>query len=192
MLLTIRKREKTYHADLLDGRVHKVRGSLGTRDHSAALRIKHRLEVALSEGSKSEVWAELRTMLPRSTYNRFAGFVGVKDRAKPTWNDLRDAYKVRTDQRVELWNSNPEKHIRGSLSPNTAKRYEQTIRQFEASPSPNAASRCWKTSRSPSSRTSRFGALNASRSARNLGEALASSSMWRSFTACSSTPPRPR
>jgi len=55
----------------------------------------------------------------------------VKERQKPTWNDLRQAYRVRNDQRVELWKANPERYIKGSLSPETAKRYDQSLREFD-------------------------------------------------------------
>jgi len=49
-VLTIRKRGETFHADLVIGGVHAVRGSLGTRNREAALRRIHLLDIALSEG----------------------------------------------------------------------------------------------------------------------------------------------
>ena len=51
-MLTVRKRGKTFHADLMKGKVHVVRGSLGTRNQDASRRLIHKLETALSEGSR--------------------------------------------------------------------------------------------------------------------------------------------
>jgi hypothetical protein len=63
-MLTVRKRGKTWHTDLLVSRIHVVRGSLGTRNQDAAHRLKHKLETALAEGPRSETWHELRALLP--------------------------------------------------------------------------------------------------------------------------------
>ncbi len=90
-MLTVHKRGKR-HADLLIGRIHAVRGSLGTRNEDAARRFKHKLEIALAEGCASSLWHELRTLLPRETFARFAVFVGVKEQPLPTWSDLRKVF----------------------------------------------------------------------------------------------------
>lgn len=120
-MLTVNKRGKTWHADLLVGRVHAVRGSLGTRNEDAARRLKHKLEIALSEGSSSLLWHELRTLLPRDTFARFADFAGVKEQPLPTWSDLRELFTVFASQRVQL----------GKLADSTVERYEHTFAEFE-------------------------------------------------------------
>jgi integrase len=119
-MLTIRKRGSSFHADLLT-RESRVRGSLGTRNQDAARRLIHRLETALSEGAASTLWFELRTLLPRLTFVRFAEVVGFKDRALPTWENLRDSFVAHLQQRIKI----------DRLSPSTAQRYKGTMREFE-------------------------------------------------------------
>ena len=120
-MLAIQKRRKTWHADLLVGRIHAVRGSLGTRNEDAARRLEHKLEIALAEGSTSLLWPELRTLLPRKTFVRFADFAGVKEKPLPTWSDLRKLFTVFAQQRVKL----------GKLAESTVERYEHTFTEFE-------------------------------------------------------------
>lgn len=116
-----RRRGKTFHADLLVGRAHVVRGSLGTRNQDAARRLLHRLETALAEGPRSEVWLELRRLLPREIFDRFAEFAGVKEQPLPMWADLRKLFSVFTAQRVKV----------GKFAESTVERYEHTFREFE-------------------------------------------------------------
>lgn len=120
-MLTPRRRGKTFHADLLVSGAHVVRGSLGTRNQDAARRLVHRLETALAEGPRSEVWLELRTLLPRETFDRFAEFAGVKEQPLPMWADLRTLFSVFAAQRVKI----------GKLAESTVERYEHTFREFE-------------------------------------------------------------
>jgi hypothetical protein len=55
-VLTIRKREfERYHLDFSLGRVHVVRGSLGTRDKGAAHRYLQRIEIALADRSSAGI-----------------------------------------------------------------------------------------------------------------------------------------
>jgi integrase len=119
-MLTIRKRGKNFHADLLfdDAR---VRGSLGTRNQDAARRLVHRLETALSEGPGSALWLELSTRLPRSTFVRFADLVGFKERQLPTWSALRAGFGTHMDQQTK----------KGKLRQSTVERYETTLREFD-------------------------------------------------------------
>src|SRR5216684_3638683 len=100
-MLTVRKRGSGFYADLFMGK-SRVRGSLGTRNQDAARRLIHRLETALSEGATSTLWFELRKLLPRSTFVRFADFVGFKDRALPTWEDLRESFSTHLQQRITI------------------------------------------------------------------------------------------
>jgi len=120
-MLTIRKRGKSFHADFLSNTA-RLRGSLGTRNQDAARRLAHRLETALSEGADSNLWQELKQILPPSTYARFADVVGVKEKQLPTWNDLRQLFMAHLKQKITI-----EK-----LSQATADRYQVTIREFES------------------------------------------------------------
>jgi integrase len=120
-MLTVRKRGKSFHADMLIGDI-RIRGSLGTHNQDAARRLTHRLETALSEGSTSSLWPELSTLLPRLTYARFAGHVGAKDHPVPTWNDLRVAFTTHVEQRKNI----------GKLQGSTEERYKVTVREFES------------------------------------------------------------
>jgi integrase len=120
-MLTIRKRGKSFHVDFLSNTA-RLRGSLGTRNQDAARRLAHRIETALSEGAESNLWQELKQILPPPTYARFADVVGVKEKRLPTWNDLRQSFMAHLKQKITI-----EK-----LSQATADRYEVTIREFES------------------------------------------------------------
>jgi Phage integrase SAM-like domain len=119
-MLAIQKRGRTWHADLLVGRIHAVRGSLGTRNEDAAASIIN-WKSRWAEGSTSLLWHELRTLLPRKTFVRFANFAGVKEKPLPTWSDLRKLFTVFAQQRVKL----------GKLADSTVERYEHTFTEFE-------------------------------------------------------------
>ena len=119
-MISIRKRSETYHADSR-GRYHSARGSLGTRNKDAALRLAHLLEIALLEGPNSSHWSELSKLLPRRTFRRFASLVGATETQLPTWKDLLETFKAHMAQRVTL----------GNLSQNTVDRYSHTLKEFE-------------------------------------------------------------
>jgi site-specific recombinase XerD len=121
-MLSLRKRGKTFHADLMHGAVHAARGSLGTRNQDAARRYLHKIETALSEGGASPLWIELRSLLPEETFSRFARVAGVKEGRFPSWEDLRNAFRVFAQQRVKL----------GRLAPSTVRRYEHALSEFDA------------------------------------------------------------
>src|SRR5215469_14806739 len=120
-MLSVRKRGKTFHVDLQVGRLHAVRGSLGTRNQDAARRTAHKLETALAEGPQSQLWQEIRSLLPRDTFDRFAAFAGVKELPLPTWDDLRKLFNLFAEQRVKI----------GKLADSTVGRYEHTFDEFE-------------------------------------------------------------
>jgi integrase len=119
-MLSIRRRGKSFHVDFLTGDV-RLRGSLGTRNQDAARRLVHRLETALSEGADSNLWPELKQVLPPSTFTRLADVVGVKEKRLPTWAELCDKFKGYLKQRIAI-----EK-----LSQATEIRYAASIREFE-------------------------------------------------------------
>jgi hypothetical protein len=120
-MISIRKRGKGFHADLMKGKVHVVRGSLGTRNQDAARRIVHMLETAIAEGPLSSLWPGLGGILPYETFGRFAEYAGVKERQIPTWGQLQDSFKIDMEQRVKL----------GTLRQSTFERYQHTLREFE-------------------------------------------------------------
>jgi integrase len=121
-MLILRKRGRTFHADLSRVDDFRIRGSLGTKDRGAALRLAGRLETALSEGASSELWPELKRLLPSSTFVRFANLVGVKERRIPSWSDLHEAFKTHLAQRVKI----------GKLQKSTEERYKVSIREFDS------------------------------------------------------------
>ena len=120
-MISVRKRGKTFHVDFLKDRSHVVRGSLGTRNGDAARRIVHKLENALAEGPNSDVWVELRSLIPIITYERFASYAGVKTTEPPTWAQLQDSFNLFLEQREKI------NRIRQS----TIDRYLHTVREFE-------------------------------------------------------------
>lgn len=146
-MLTVRRRGKAFHADLLVGRKHAARGSLGTRNQDVALRLKHKLETALAEGSASLLWHELRSLLPERTFRRFAAFAGVKDQPLPMWSDLRKLFTVFAEQRIKL----------GKLAESTVERYDHTFQEFDLS-CPSKKSTYYGTSASHWWRSSKSGA----------------------------------
>lgn len=120
-MLRMRKRGQHFHLDLVRGRVHVVRGSLGTGNRDAALRLVHRLEIALSEGPRSPLWPELRNIMPPPTFTRFANLCGVKEKLIPTWEEFRGMVERDMDLRVKL----------NELEPKTVCNYGRTLRMFD-------------------------------------------------------------
>ena len=98
----------------------RLRGSLGSASKEPAARIKSRLENAMIEGPASQTWRDLRTVLPKATYARFAAYSGVKAGTAPTWLDLETAFYKHLKQRVTS----------GQLSPRTEERYGAIVEKF--------------------------------------------------------------
>ena len=98
-----------------------MRATLATHSRDAALRLIHRLETALSEGPRSELWPELSLSLRPGTYLKFAKIVGVKETMLYTWDDLCRSFKEKMALRVKI----------KTLSPSTRDRYEAVMREFE-------------------------------------------------------------
>jgi len=101
-MLTKRKRGKTYHADLLVGRIHKVRGPLGTRNEDAANALIRRIDLALAQGPSSDLWGDLYRVLPAATYLRFAKHAGVKEKPLTTWIELRERFEGDLEDRLTI------------------------------------------------------------------------------------------
>lgn len=119
-MLISRKRGRFYH---LDGQIaeFRLRGSLGTKNQEFARQLVHRIEKAMGDGADSKTWAEVRTLLPSPTYSRLAEVIGVRERAEPTWSDLRQLFRTCLDQRTTI----------GKIQTSTSVRYEATLREFE-------------------------------------------------------------
>ena len=76
-MITVRKAGNAYRGDTwIDN--SRVRLSLGTRNEDAAQRLASRIEKALAEGGKSQIWEELKPVLPEYTFNRLVGSVGYQ------------------------------------------------------------------------------------------------------------------
>jgi integrase len=106
----------------------RVRLSLGTRNQDAAYRLASRIEKALADGSSSEIWEELRAVLPEFTFKKLADSIGYvppqkkEDIPKPTWSNLRGSFEAYMQKRTAL----------NRLRESTRERYLQTLKQFEA------------------------------------------------------------
>lgn len=64
-MLTIHKRGKAWHADLLVGRIHAVRGALGTRNEDAARRLKHNWKLLWPRAQPPRCGMNLEHSFPR-------------------------------------------------------------------------------------------------------------------------------
>jgi integrase len=120
-MITLRKRGKTFHLDLLISGEHVVRGSLGTKDRDNALRLSHRIDIALAEGPRSPVWFELRPVLPSPTFTRLANYAGVEGKLVLTWKESRSLFESHQDLQVGL----------DRLDPKTVDNYRNTLNAFE-------------------------------------------------------------
>jgi integrase len=113
----------------LDGWLGKerIRLALRTERRADALRIVHKIETALAEGSSSVLWEELRDRLPRITFKKLAAYVGWKESEKhpqiprPTWAQLRAAYISELEKEI----------AKGNLKESTRDRYLQTLKNFD-------------------------------------------------------------
>ena len=120
-MIALRKRGNAFHMDLLIGRLHAVRGSLGTRSHGAALRLVHRIEIAMAEGPRSPVWAELRPVIPDPTFARLANYAGVEGKLVLTWREFRDLFESHKKLLVRL----------DKLASTTLENYQYTLNALE-------------------------------------------------------------
>src|SRR5258705_8737095 len=101
----------------------RVRLSLGTRRAEHAHLLVSRIDRALSEGSQSSLWQQLRAVLPAQTFLILASFVGWAEphrRHEPVWAELSTAFECWMGQRMAL----------NRLRSSTAERYRHLLREF--------------------------------------------------------------
>ncbi len=117
-MLHARKRGRVYH---LEGRIagERIRLSLGTAHHDAALVLSNKIERALAAGKESPLWPELAAVLPTATFAKLAVLVGYEEKPqqRPTWELLKAAFTVHAEQQI----------ARGRLRQSTWERYRQAL-----------------------------------------------------------------
>jgi integrase len=134
MTLRVRKRGAVYQ---LEGRAcdrgprgngerERVRISLGTASHEAALAWHTTIEKALAEGPTSIRWRELRRVLAPEAFEKLAAIVGHVPKDEPEapkyfWADLTAKFSSWMTQRIAT----------GKLRDSTRARYDQTSAAFE-------------------------------------------------------------
>ena len=102
----------------------RVRLSLGTRNHEAAVRLAGKIESAVVEGSESKLWPEIENLLPGSSFCKLAEIVGYTPATKAghrTWESLRESFEIHCRHRI----------ARRKLRESTWVRYQHTLKEFE-------------------------------------------------------------
>ncbi len=120
-MVAVRKRGNTFHVDVLLGRSHAIRGSLGTRNKYAAKHLAARIESALAEGPRSTSWAALKPVLPSATFARLTKFVGVEEKQTLTWKEFRELFENRKKQQMKM----------NKLSIQTLQNYEHSLDRLD-------------------------------------------------------------
>lgn len=117
MPMTLTKRGDTYHLDTTLSE-RRVRCSLGVRDPKAAERLANRVQFALSDGPKSEVWSSLKQVLPRSSFSALTS--GMELPKDPSLLEFETKFKDGLTRRVIL----------GELAQRTRDLYVGTAEKF--------------------------------------------------------------
>lgn len=134
MSLRVRKRGRVYR---LQGRIgdrgrrgsgerERLRVSLGTSNHEAALTWQSAIEKAFAEGPGSMRWRELRRVLPPDTFEKLAAVAGHvptegPEETRHRWTDLTTKFSAWMSHRIAT----------GKLRSSTRERYLQTSGAFE-------------------------------------------------------------
>ena len=115
--MSITKRGSTYHFDsVIAGTRHRC--SLGTSDAKAASRLENRIAFAIADGPRSPTWAELKTALPPSSFERLTEGVLPDDPLKLT--ELEQKFLDHLDRRRKL----------EQISNSARKNYDRTTKLF--------------------------------------------------------------
>jgi len=118
-MLNLRKRHRIYHMDWTIG-AERLRGTLHTKSRSFAKTIRRRLENAAEKGPESQLWFELRCVLPRKTFNSIAKHFGVKDKYTKKCADFLQLYLSHRQS----------EHKTGDLAKFTLESYTRTVKVF--------------------------------------------------------------
>lgn len=120
-MLKLRQRGDTYHVDSgEDNQKARVQASLATKNRDMALRIIHRLELAISEGPKSSIWPEFERTVPPETYIKFATKHGVQAKAELLWAELLEMYRQQMERKREA----------AKMAAATVARYDLALNEF--------------------------------------------------------------
>jgi integrase len=116
-MIGIQLRGKIYH---LDGQSHSLRGTLGTASEHEALNLSSRIRAALSEGSRSTLWTELKPAIPSGTFNRLTKYAGVEPKLTATWEELCNLFEADLKHKFQI----------GEISKQTLENYQKTLTWF--------------------------------------------------------------
>jgi integrase len=118
-MIGISLRGEIYH---LDGQSHELRGTLGTRIRAVALQHVHRIETALGQGPHSPLWTELKSAIPRGTFERLIKYAGVEPELTATWEELCNLFEAERKHKFKI----------GEIAEHTLKNYQKTFTWFRA------------------------------------------------------------
>ena len=127
--LSVRKR-KGFAVYQLEGRFrgHRIRVSLGTKNHATASEWARNVNFAIERGPDSAFWLELGRVLPSDTFEKLASLIGYKLQPDPiplpipTWLDLKNSFTAEMERRIAI----------GKIRTSTWERYQQTLNGFGA------------------------------------------------------------
>lgn len=118
-MLILRERRGIYHIDWTIGG-QRLRGTLDTTSESFAETIRRRLENAVEKGPESQLWSELRPILPQRTFDDIAKHFGIKQKHTMTWKAFLELYYSHRGEQLKT----------GAIVKNTLDSYRQTINEF--------------------------------------------------------------
>lgn len=96
----------------------RVRCSLGTHETKVAERLVKRISLAIADGPKSPLWADLKPSLPKSSYRILTTTIGVQ--LPPDLHEFEKRYLLHLGRRVQT----------GNLSERSRALYESAARRF--------------------------------------------------------------
>lgn len=97
--MTLTKRGNTYHIDTSIGE-RRIRCTLGVSDPRAAERLANRVQFALADGPKSEVWPALKQVLPPTSYRKLTSGLGLTE--PTTIFSFEEIFYASLDKRVRM------------------------------------------------------------------------------------------
>jgi integrase len=109
----------------VEGRIagKRVRLALRTQSRENARNTTREIESAFAEGTSSDYWPKLKSVLPKKTFERVATIAGYQETPlapAPTWRELVEIFKADCKRRIAL----------GKFEASTFERYDFEIREF--------------------------------------------------------------